>query len=419
MGRFDGTRQPSSGYTKRGPNVGEGVVDESSVSSYSGRIGTSLNLAQRAKRSSVADAIFISYRRDDSEGEAGRLFDDLTRAFGNDAVFMDVAGIRPGVDFRKAIEDNVASCGVLLAIVGPAWASITGVDGKRRLEDPNDFVALEIASALRREVPVIPVLVHAAKMPSADLLPESLKSFAFRNSVELSHARWNSDVQLLEEALKSYVKPPKTDTPEPVHATVPVQLPAPHHPGAALEAAKGRSLPVKMGISFATVLAIALIVYFAMQSKTTTIDATYKQTPNARSATVSTATAPVSPSPVPISAAAPPNGFAGTWIHPADVAGNSLNKLVISASGATLTLHGYGGCQPRTCDWGSQTAQLDLNQNAVASFTPETVGSGTSRVARVTVHPVGNGLDVLVENTFTGPSGNHNTQNHLVFTPSN
>ena len=155
----------------------------------------------------MADAIFISYRRDDSEGEAGRLFDDLTRAFGNDAVFMDVVGIKPGVDFRKAIEDNVASCGVLLAIVGPAWASIIGADGKRRLEDPNDFVALEIASALRREVPVIPVLVHDAKMPSGDLLPESLKSFAFRNSVELSHARWNSDVALLEEALKAYVKP--------------------------------------------------------------------------------------------------------------------------------------------------------------------------------------------------------------------
>ena len=69
-------------------------------------------------------AIFISYRRDDTEGEAGRLFDDLVRSFGEDSVFMDVAGINPGMDFRKAIDDNVANCGVLLAIIGPAWCSI-------------------------------------------------------------------------------------------------------------------------------------------------------------------------------------------------------------------------------------------------------------------------------------------------------
>ena len=79
----------------------------------------------------MAHAIFISYRRDDSEGEAGRLFDDLTRAFGGDAVFMDVSGIDPGIDFRKAIDDNVACCGVLLAMIGPTWATITGTDGQR------------------------------------------------------------------------------------------------------------------------------------------------------------------------------------------------------------------------------------------------------------------------------------------------
>jgi hypothetical protein len=177
----------------------------------------------------VADAIFISYRRDDSEGEAGRLFDDLTRAFGDDAVFLDVAGIKYGADFRKAIDENVASCGVFLAVIGPAWATIASPEGHRRLEDPNDFVALEIASALKREVPVIPVLVHDAKMPSADLLPEAIKPLAFRNSVEISHTRWNSDVALLIEALRSYVTP-KTDSDSPVHATVPVQLPAPHPP---------------------------------------------------------------------------------------------------------------------------------------------------------------------------------------------
>ena len=169
----------------------------------------------------MADAIFISYRRDDSEGEAGRLFDDLTRAFGNDAVFMDVTGIKPGVDFREVIEDNVAVCGVFLAIVGPVWATIANKDGVRRLDDPRDFVALELSSALGRKVPVIPVLVHNAKMPTADLLPEHLKAFSYRNSVELSHTRWSSDVQLLIQALKPHIAPP------------PAQLlvTGPQHPG--------------------------------------------------------------------------------------------------------------------------------------------------------------------------------------------
>ena len=105
-------------------------------------------------------SIFISYRRDDSEGEAGRLYDDLVRAYGNDSVFMDVAGIAPGLDFRKAIDDNVAGCGVFLAIIGPQWATITDPGGQRRLDDANDFVRLEIASALARNIAVIPVLVH-------------------------------------------------------------------------------------------------------------------------------------------------------------------------------------------------------------------------------------------------------------------
>jgi hypothetical protein len=154
-------------------------------------------------RSLVANAIFISYRRDDSEGEAGRLFDDLNRAFDGEGVFMDVAGIRPGIDFRVAIDENIVSCGVLLAIIGPRWLGITDAAGGRRLDDPNDFVALEIASALKRNVPVIPVLVHEAKMPRVDQLPEALKDLAYRNCVELTHARWNSDCQLLIRALST------------------------------------------------------------------------------------------------------------------------------------------------------------------------------------------------------------------------
>ena len=150
-------------------------------------------------------AIFISYRRDDAEGQAGRLFEDLEERFGKASVFMDVTGIEPGRDFRKVIEQQVASCGVLLAIIGKDWLNATDADGRRRLDDPADFVRLETAAALRRDIPVIPVLVRGAKMPRAEQLPEVLADLSFRNSVELSHARWASDVQLLINALLPYV----------------------------------------------------------------------------------------------------------------------------------------------------------------------------------------------------------------------
>ena len=151
-------------------------------------------------------AIFISYRREDAEGQAGRLFNDLARYFGEDSVFMDVAGIEPGRDFRRVIDEHVASCGVLLAMIGKTWIDATDESGRRRLEDPMDFVRLETASALKRDIPVVPVLVHGARMPRAEQLPEDLAELAYRNGVELTHARWDSDVQVLIKALSPYAE---------------------------------------------------------------------------------------------------------------------------------------------------------------------------------------------------------------------
>ena len=162
--------------------------------------------------SSTGTGIFISYRREDSEGEAGRLFDDLVRTFGDKSVFLDVAGISPGRDFRKEIEKKLSGCGVLLAMIGPTWASILDSDGLRRLDNPNDFVRLEIATALSRDIPVIPVLVRGAKMPQQGNLPPDLCDLPYRNCVELSHTRWNSDVALLNTTLKQYAS--NTTAPE-------------------------------------------------------------------------------------------------------------------------------------------------------------------------------------------------------------
>jgi hypothetical protein len=150
-------------------------------------------------------AIFISYRREDVEGHARSLFQDLTAEFGKDKVFMDVAGIEPGLDFRRVIDQQVASCEVLLAMIGKDWLDAKDESGRRRLDQPADFVRLETASALKRDIPVVPVLVHGAKMPQADDLPDDLKDLAYRNAVELTHARWDSDVRVLMDALRPHV----------------------------------------------------------------------------------------------------------------------------------------------------------------------------------------------------------------------
>jgi hypothetical protein len=169
-------------------------------------------------------AIFISYRREDAEGQAGRLFDDLVLNFGDDSVFMDVAGLEPGRDFRRAIDEQVTSCGVLLAVIGKGWLDAKDESGRRRLDDPMDFVRLETASALKRDIPVIPVLVRGASMPRVEDLPEDLKELAFRNGVELTHTRWDSDVQVLVKALRPYVQ----TKPEPAGSRPPS---APAEPG--------------------------------------------------------------------------------------------------------------------------------------------------------------------------------------------
>src|SRR5277367_985603 len=116
-------------------------------------------------------SIFISYRRDDAEGQAGRLYDDLVAEFGPDSVFMDVAAIQPGRDFRKAIDQSLSSCGAFLSVIGRGWLTAKDASGQRRLDDSADFVRVETATALKRDIPLIPVLVQGASTPKAEQLP--------------------------------------------------------------------------------------------------------------------------------------------------------------------------------------------------------------------------------------------------------
>jgi WD40 repeat protein len=131
--------------------------------------------------------IFISYRHDDSADVTGRLYDRLTQRFGRGSVVRDVDSIPLGVDFREFLTNAVSRCRVFLAVIGARWLDLRDDLGRRRLDDPDDFVRVEIEAALRREIPVIPVLVQGSHIPVREQLPESLKGLAYRNGMALRH----------------------------------------------------------------------------------------------------------------------------------------------------------------------------------------------------------------------------------------
>jgi hypothetical protein len=145
--------------------------------------------------------IFISYRREDAAPWAGRIYERLAHDFRRDLLFMDVDNIAPGADFVRALEGKIGTSDVMLAIIGKDWIGATNANGQRRLDDPHDFVRIELESALRRNIRVIPVLVDGAGMPSPEELPDHLQPLVRRQAIELTHARFGSDVQHLTDTL--------------------------------------------------------------------------------------------------------------------------------------------------------------------------------------------------------------------------
>jgi hypothetical protein len=169
--------------------------------------------AQRVRPRGRSANIFISYRREDSSGHTGRLFDALNVPFAG-RLFMDIDTLEPGVDFVDAIEAAVGSCEVLIVVIGREWLAIRNAAG-RRLDDPADFVRLEVESALARKIRVIPVLVQGAPMPRAEELPPSLARLARRNAIELSDARWAYDVDRLVRTIQDILAEKETAAPAP------------------------------------------------------------------------------------------------------------------------------------------------------------------------------------------------------------
>jgi TIR domain/PASTA domain len=148
--------------------------------------------------------IFLSYRREDSGGHAGRLFDRLAAAFGPSQVFMDV-GLAPGADFEEAIQRTIESCDAVVVIIGPRWLEARGASG-RRLDVVDDLVRREIEAALQqRERPTIPVLMQGAQMPTREELAESLWPLTRRNALEISDSRFDYDATRLVDALKQAI----------------------------------------------------------------------------------------------------------------------------------------------------------------------------------------------------------------------
>jgi len=185
------------------------------------------------------DGIFISYRRQDSAYPAGWLYQQMQDRFGSHQIFQDVDNLEPGDDFVEKIDEAVSSCAVLLAVIGVQWLDIADPAGVRRLDDPRDFVRLEIEAALRRGVRVVPVLVGGATMPRSELLPESIAGLGHRQAVVLSPDRFRADSERLFAVLERNLADasgralPEGETGTPEAALQPTATPAAAPPKAA------------------------------------------------------------------------------------------------------------------------------------------------------------------------------------------
>jgi len=160
---------------------------------------------------STSGKVFICYRRDDVAGHAGRVHDRLQAEFGRDLLFMDVDSVPLGIDFVKHLREAVAKCEVLLAVIGPNWLDLRDERGARRLDDPNDFVRIEIGTALQRQIHVVPILLEGTRIPRPDQLPNDLAGLAQRQGLEIRHVSFHSDMDKLITALRTQLAGGRTD----------------------------------------------------------------------------------------------------------------------------------------------------------------------------------------------------------------
>ncbi|QEC67998.1 TIR domain-containing protein [Panacibacter ginsenosidivorans] len=174
--------------------------------------------------------IFINYRKDDSNWNALALYNDLQKYFKKEQLFKDFNAILPGDDFVVSIQNALNKCNVLLVVIGRNWLHMEGADGKRRLDDPDDFVRLEVATALERGISVVPVLFDGTPMPKPEELPENLRLLCRRQFIEIDPKRFEDDVRNLAEALKK-ILPKDEEQVHPKPGPQPQPKPNPPNPG--------------------------------------------------------------------------------------------------------------------------------------------------------------------------------------------
>jgi len=173
--------------------------------------------------------IFINYRREDSNWNALALYNELQKYFSKDQLFKDFNAIQPGDDFVESIAGALQRCDVLLVLIGPKWLGARYAEGKLRLEDADDFVRLEIAKALSRNIKVVPVMLDGTKMPQSEELPEPLRGLTRRQLIAIDPTRFEDDVRKLAEAIKRILGEPELRPTPPPLPSSPTPSPAPHN----------------------------------------------------------------------------------------------------------------------------------------------------------------------------------------------
>lgn len=186
---------------------GMGIEFEGSAEEFQ-KLMASLNAGGKIKEKGKqvrSPKIFISYRRSDSADVTGRIYDRLIEQFGKSAIFKDVDSIPPGIDFREHLGKAVAKCKIFLVVIGDQWLEVTDAKGKKRLQDPDDFVRIEVESALNRDIPIIPLLVRGIAMPAEAKLPRSLRKLVYRNGIPIrSDPDFHGDMDRLIDAISDY-----------------------------------------------------------------------------------------------------------------------------------------------------------------------------------------------------------------------
>ncbi len=213
---------------------------------------------QTRGRESRAPRVFVSYRRGDTAPYAGRLYDTLAEAFGDPNVFMDIDTIDLGADYRQTIDRAIASCDVAIALIGRGWLSATDEDGRRRLDDPDDVLRLELERALARELVIVPACVQGAEVPGEEDLPPTLAPLARRQGIELRDTSWRDDVGRLLRRLERIAEEPSDP-----QAAAPARQPPGRGAGTGRSAAlrgKGRAAAVALMVAVVGIAAALAIV---------------------------------------------------------------------------------------------------------------------------------------------------------------